>query len=236
MGFQSSRQRPRRQRVCPHVPFHTRTTLSRQLMGTHRFSPILDLALSLCECKYSRLPSLKRARTTAGMPNRFTYKFRLFSGCVDAAWPVAAHCSAQRERVAGSFAAAGAESAQSTVSSPSWKLGCSPQPGLIREQARVQGRTRVQGRARLEGRARIRPAAPPRGTGPETAASGRARNAGPTRRSSRQLPRAPESAEQLPARRFPHSPKPRPKPCPRSSGSEDFADASQSQRRVTDSA
>jgi hypothetical protein len=53
VGNQSSRQRPRRQRVCPHVPFHIRTTLSRRLVGTHRFSPVLDLALSLCECKYS---------------------------------------------------------------------------------------------------------------------------------------------------------------------------------------
>lgn len=51
MGIQSSRQRPRRQRVCPHVPFHIWTTLSRRLVGTHRFSPVLDLALSPCECK-----------------------------------------------------------------------------------------------------------------------------------------------------------------------------------------
>jgi hypothetical protein len=53
VGNQSSHQRPRRQRVCPHVPFHIRTTLSRRLVGTHRFSPVLDLALSPCECKYS---------------------------------------------------------------------------------------------------------------------------------------------------------------------------------------
>lgn len=51
MGIQSSRQRPRRQRVCPHVPFHIWTTPSRRLVGTHRFSPVLDLALSPCECK-----------------------------------------------------------------------------------------------------------------------------------------------------------------------------------------
>lgn len=65
MGNQSSHQRPRRQRVSPYVPFHIRTTLSRRLVGTHRFSPVLDLALSPCECKYSSSADAG-ARSAAG--------------------------------------------------------------------------------------------------------------------------------------------------------------------------
>src|SRR5699024_4784391 len=58
-------QRPRLQRVLPYVPFHIRTTLSRRLVGTHRFSPVLDLALSPCECKYSS-PAVTAPRSATG--------------------------------------------------------------------------------------------------------------------------------------------------------------------------
>src|SRR5699024_7894991 len=71
LGNQSSRQRPRRQRVSPYVPFHIRTTLSRRLVGTHRFSPVLDLALSPCECKYSS-PAVTSPAERDGSPTGYS--------------------------------------------------------------------------------------------------------------------------------------------------------------------
>src|SRR5699024_12853965 len=62
--------------------------LSRRLVGTHRFSPVLDLALSPCECKYSspvvtqhteRDGSLIGRRCLAGSAG-LSLGFRGFSG------------------------------------------------------------------------------------------------------------------------------------------------------------
>lgn len=117
MGIQSSRQRPRRQRVCPHVPFHIWTTLSRRLVGTHRFSPVLDLALSPCECK-----CLSPAKMGEGSSD---------PRVVGARWKRSGQFGPARNGQHGSDCPR-FRTAQFRASSPVFNMGCSTHTGLNR--------------------------------------------------------------------------------------------------------
>ena len=186
MGIQSSRQRPRRQRVRPHVPFHIWTTLSRRLVGTHRFSPVLDLALSPCECKYL-LPAMTGAgRCEPRVLGAGGRRRGHFGPARNASPPgQSAHGPIKVEKHDFKHVLLNLNRAASNL--PLWRAQPRPLP-----------RT---------------PAGTP--------------------------PRALKSAEQLPARRFPRAfgaGWPESRSDNSRSGSENCADSSQSQRRVTDSA